>query len=139
MKKISLPFVVSLILLVLFSGCSKNNTLNTSLDNETKLAIGQTAKISSEDLSIRLTDVTNDSRCAQGVTCIWAGEVKCQLSITLGTTTESYTFIVSGAGDKTGQVYQGYKLVANVTPYPKQGVTISPDDYRMILTVGKVP
>ncbi len=139
MKKINLLFVVSLILLVLSSGCSKNNTLNASLDKETKLAIGQTAKISSEDLTIKLTDVTNDSRCPQGVTCFWAGEVRCQLSITLGTTTEGYTFVVPGTGDNTGQIYHGYKLVANVTPYPKQGVTISPDDYRMILTVSKVP
>jgi len=133
MKKIALIITTLSICLLVLSGCTKS-TINTSLDKEVNLAIGQTVKISSENLSIKLTDVTNESRCPLGVQCIRAGDVTCVLEITLNGSTEALNLIVSG---NTEQIYKGYKLIADVTPYPKAEETISKDDYRLKLTVSK--
>ena len=124
--------VISVCILVL-SGCSKS-TINTSLDKEVTLAIGQTVKIPAENFSIKLTDVINESRCPLGVECFRAGDVTCVLEITISGGTETYNLIVSG---NTNQVYKSYKLLADVTPYPKEGEKISKDDYRLILTINK--
>ena len=133
---VMLSIVLTLLMLTL-SACANDRVIKASLDKEFSLAIGQTAKISGENLTIKLTDVTNDSRCPQGVTCVWAGEVTCALDITLNGKIESYQLVVSGAGGVGGKTYQNYYLNGNVEPYPKQGVEITKTDYRMKMTVSK--
>lgn len=139
--KLFKPVVMIGILLTLMilttSACTNNRVIKASLGNEFSVAIGQTAKISDDYLEIKLTDVINDSRCPQGVTCVWAGEVTCVLDITLNGKTESYQLVVSGAGSVGGKTYQNYHLYGNVEPYPKQGVAITKTDYRMKMTVRK--
>ncbi|MDD5190436.1 MAG: hypothetical protein PHE50_05270 [Dehalococcoidales bacterium] len=138
MKKIYLLlFLAAITGLIALTGCT--GKVKASLDKEFTLAIGQTANIAAENLSIKLTDVTNDSRCPEGVTCIWAGEVDCVLQITANGVTESNILVVSGAGGTQPTVYKTYNLVANVSPYPKKDVTITKNDYRMTLTVSKAP
>jgi hypothetical protein len=138
-NKFWVTLLIVLIPAMLITGCTNSNVVKASLNQEFTLAIGQTAKISLENLEIKLTDVANDSRCPQRVTCIWAGQVSCVLESTLNGKTESYTLVVPGAGDTSGQVYGNYKLKANVEPYPKQGISIIETDYRMTLTVSRNP
>ena len=57
-------------------------TLPALLNVPFTLAPGQTARIESEGMDIRFVNVTGDSRCPQGVECIWAGQVTCAMEIT---------------------------------------------------------
>ena len=41
--------------------------------------------------------MTADSRCPTGVTCVWEGEAKCQVSVTLKGVASETVFTVNGA------------------------------------------
>lgn len=94
------------------------------------LRIGESGSF--RGITIRPTAVTEDSRCAAGVQCIWAGRVVVTVestldstatltnSITLGSTTAVDTFTVS---------------LVSVTPGQVAGTQISNADYRLTFDV----
>ena len=135
MKRIYLLLVLVL-LLPLLSACS--NPLPASLDNQFTLAPGQSARISSESMTIKFLGVTADSRCATGVECIRAGDVSCQIEITKDGTKNPITLTdTAGSGTTEGYTFQNYKILFSVSPYPVAGKTIAKADYRLTLKVSK--
>jgi hypothetical protein len=103
------------------------------------LAPGQTARIDSEGMDIRFVDVTGDSRCPEGVECIWAGQVSCAVEITKNNILNQLTLSDSaGSGASTGQDFQNYHIFFSVTPSPAAGKQIAGGDYRLTLTVSQI-
>jgi hypothetical protein len=45
------------------------------------LDAGQTAEVASKDISIRFAELVSDSRCAEGMVCIWEGEAVVALTL----------------------------------------------------------
>lgn len=62
-------------------GCDStdSDSARTQPDTDLLLELGETA--SSDGLTITFEDVTADSRCPQGVECIWAGEARVRLVV----------------------------------------------------------
>jgi len=102
--------------------------------------MGQRALIAGENLGIRFEEVTEDSRCPRGVTCIWAGRVTCMVEITQAGSSYRMALTESGLTDEYSRKrYEGYELAFHVTPYPEAGEKILPDAYWLHLTVSKLP
>ena len=132
--------LVVLLVLSVVSGCSQSGQVTIDPGQEVSIAIGQTVSISSEPVKIKFAEVINDSRCANGVECIWQGEVSCRLEITYRNT--SYTKIITQPGltaDPSSADFNDYVLKFKVQPYPKAGKSIKSGDYRLHLTVDKKP
>ena len=53
---------------------------------EFSLAVGKTAALSGSDYRITFNRVTEDSRCAVDVQCVWAGNARIQLTVSRKTT-----------------------------------------------------
>lgn len=69
--------IVSFFIVVLLIGCaSKKEEVITDLPV-------QTNKLS-EEYSFKIKEIVSDSRCPEGVNCVWAGEVELILSIYKG-------------------------------------------------------
>ena len=114
-------------------------TLPALLNVPFTLAPGQTARIESEGMDIRFVNVTGDSRCPQGVECIWAGQVTCAMEITKNNIKNQVTLTDSaGSGAATGQDFQNYHIFFSVTPSPVAGKLINGNDYRLTLTVNQI-
>ena len=114
-------------------------TLPVFLNVPFTLAPGQTARIESEGMDIRFVNVTGDSRCPQGVECIWAGQVSCAVEITKNNVVNQITLTDSaGSGAATGQDFQNYHIFFSVTPSPVAGKLINGNDYRLTLTVNQI-
>ena len=89
-----------------------------------------------DEVSISFANVSEDSRCAKGVECIWEGQV-----------TAVFRVVVSGEaiGDKSLTVrgglsdsveFNGYTLsISAVDPYPDIDIPIKPADYSATLTL----
>ncbi len=93
------------------------------------LHVGETAQFKNN--SVTLLRVKDESRCAEGVTCIWAGTVKAEiLSVTgMGTSTET---IELGKSLTT----EAEKITfVSATPYPKQGSQITQSQYALTFDV----
>ena len=137
MEKLVLALVGSmLVMLFLAAGCSKEVEVNAYLNQQVRLPVGKTAIITNEDLSIKFEQVTDDSRCPAGATCVWAGEAKCQTMVTLKGVSSPLVLTVSGSSESP-TVFEGYTFTINLEPYPQAGLTIDKTNYVMVLKVTK--
>lgn len=122
--------------IALLSGCS--GALKASLDSGFTLFVGRTARITSESMEIKFISVTEDSRCPTGVECIQAGQVSCDVEITKDGSKSRVLLTQTGLTDGPGEyIYQGYRIVFEVSPYPEAGKEIAKSDYLLWLTVNK--
>lgn len=95
--------------------------------------------ITADGLRIQLTDI-EESRCAEGVTCVWAGEAKVYLRLDA-----QETVVLTARGLCAGEeacrdtaIYKQYRIILEeVTPYPKANVEIKKADYRVKLSVDR--
>ena len=130
--------MLGLMLFALFfvAGCSKEVEVNAYLNQQVRLPVGQTAIITNEDLSVKFEEVITDSRCPTGVQCVWAGEAKCQTTVTLKGVSTPLVVTVSGSS-VSPNVFEGYTFTINLEPYPQAALTIDKTNYVMVLKVTK--
>ena len=91
------------------------------------LEIGQAIEL--EKASIKFLKVTSDSRCPKQVTCIWPGEAKILLGITVMGEYFEKEVVVSGTGADF-ELSEDFKvLVSDLRPYPQTAKGIAPEEY----------
>ena len=134
MKKFVLLFIALLALALPLVGCATET--RARLGQEFSLAIGQTATIEGENLKIKFLDVTADSRCPKGATCVWQGEAKSLVSFIINSQTKEVVLTEPGlSAPPFQQTEEGYQVAFSLTPYPEVGKEIEEKDYRLVLTV----
>jgi hypothetical protein len=82
--------------------------------------------------------VTNDSRCASDVVCIWAGEVKAVLNVSINNQDKGDITLTLGAGNDDQSIANigGYSVkVLAVNPYPVSTHQIEQSEYIVTLIV----
>ena len=136
--KNNLFVVISACLLLLTSSCIASNEVKVHLDEEFSLKSGQTVVISGENLKIEFIEVTEDSRCPKGVTCIWEGRVSCLVEITYRESLHSVVLTEPGLTKfPPEQSFQEYKFGYHIEPYPEASVDIAKEEYRLYLKISK--
>ena len=117
-----------------FTACNEKATSGSShpefmLDQAFDLSLGQTKQLKGSDFTLNFAEVTQDSRCPKGASCIRAGEVIFTLngqSVTKEPKREVKAMI--GA----------YKVtVSAVSPYPESGVQMDRTGYVVNVVVSK--
>ncbi|MFC4816479.1 lipoprotein [Flavobacterium sp. GCM10023249] len=128
MKKY-LQFFTSALLLAGCATAQNDNIINQKLDSK-------------KDKEIVLVKVINDSRCPQGVQCIWAGEItfeaaafengklieQTQLTITPNKEKQVIEWFVKHLPESKTPLKE-----ISISPYPKQDQQIDPKDYYIQL------
>ena len=77
MRKYAFLILATILLTAMVTpACARRARIEASLGQEFALYLDQTATINGENLEIRFADVISDSRCPQGVQCIWAWRSK---------------------------------------------------------------
>ena len=138
MKNYKLVIIALACLLLISAGCSTDKDVKANLGEEFSLNIGQTVRIASEDLEIEFIDVTEDSRCPKGVTCIWEGRVSCLVEITYRGSLDSVVLTEPGLTNfPPEQSFHEYKLVYHIEPYPQAGAEIAEEEYQLQLKISK--
>ena len=103
---------------------------NVILD-QFQLKVNQTAS-EPGSLSIKFLNVTGDSRCPSGVTCIWQGDVTTVVNVMKNNQDMGNFNLINGLGDKnaTAQISGGYFLqLVKVEPYPSNDTRILLSNY----------
>ncbi len=105
------------------------------------IAQGATMQTADNGLFVQFSQVTGDSRCPEGVECIWAGRADCAFVLTKGDMAETVT-ISSGDYSQggSGQAnFQGYNIKLNdIAPAARAGEPIKQEEYRATVTVTKI-
>lgn len=129
---------IALSLMLLADCTSQSEEIRADLGQQFYLAAGQSASIQGEKLTIKFIEVTGDSRCPEGATCIWQGEAKCLVEITYLESLNRITLTQPGLTKEPSKVdFRDYEIEFNVGPYPEVGKQIPAEDYRLQLTVNR--
>jgi hypothetical protein len=89
-----------------------------------------------EGLRITFEGVSEDSRCPTGVQCAWAGDATAAFILEKPPAVSEHRTLHTNARFARQVDYDAFvvKLV-ELEPYPKEGATIAPADYRATLVV----
>ena len=134
MLSIFLPF-----LLILTSAFAQpvSRVKEAVLNQEFELKLGQQVLIENERLKISFIGVTEDSRCPEGVQCVWAGNGKVVLRLSKVRKRATMMKLNTGVDPKQN-AYQGYDVkLVSLNPYPKKDVKIKIREYVVTLVVSK--
>ena len=132
-------FAVLLTAILVISGCGWVGYSQVRLDEEFYLSPGQRVSIAREDLEVKFKEVTEDSRCPKGATCVWAGRVTCALELTHAGVSKPISLTETGLTDEYSRaMYEGFEFAFQVTPYPHVGEKIAKAKYRLHLTINKL-
>ena len=118
----TLPRRGSLLLALALAGCMTVPTVGE--DGSTELRLGQRANLGGP--KVTPLRVLEDSRCPMEARCVWAGRVRLQVRIKLGSGSELREI----ASDKPIQVGDGTLELAGVMPPRSVQRSIAPRDYR---------
>jgi hypothetical protein len=95
------------------------------------LALGERVIARAPDLAVRFVDVSEDSRCPEGVTCVWAGRATVQVEVGDG---EAPTVPLEVGGEP--RVVRGLSLAAEaLDPHPRADGATRSEDYRLRLRI----
>jgi hypothetical protein len=107
------------------------------LGQEFEIKFGRQVVIKTEGLRISFTNVIEDSRCPEGVQCIWAGNGKISLKLNKGRR-RSMNMTLNTGLDPRQNSYGGYEIkLVELSPYPKEGAAIKKRNYVVKLIVSR--
>ena len=129
------PFFLLLFSIVVAGCTGSGGVVYVRTGEAFTLGIGQSARVSGEDLVITFEEVTGDSRCPREVMCVWAGEAKIRIRMIQQGTPATLVLSQPGLTETAQETAGDYTLTFNLEPYPVAGETISPDRYRLTMTV----
>lgn len=99
---------------------------------QTEIKITQKKCISKKGFHLQLKSVFDDSRCPEGVNCVWAGEVSATIKVYKDKKLVEEKHITFNATNRLENIkwfenYYSKKIKSvGVLPYPKDGVAIKP-------------
>ncbi|PIF61229.1 hypothetical protein [Flavobacterium sp. 11] len=111
---------------------------NTKTENVQSLKITQKKCLKKKGFNLVLKELVSDSRCPEGVTCIWAGEASVVVSVYKDSKlVEDHTMVFSMKNEEENKQWfskylpEKQKNIKNfsVFPYPKEGVQVNPKNY----------
>jgi hypothetical protein len=117
---------------------------NDQKDGIVYLSEGENKFLKEYQMNVTFKGVSEDSRCPEGVNCIWAGAALAQVEV-MGTSTRP-TILNLASIDFPGRNYRqsaefnGYIItLQDVAPYPKQqeGTTALAGKYKIGITIKK--
>ena len=89
-----------------------------------------------EGLGITFEGVSDDSRCPTGVQCMWAGDAAATFTLEKPPAAAQHrTLHTNGRYERQTEINGLVVRLEDIKPYPKEGATIAPDDYRATVIV----
>jgi len=121
----------------LFAGLQSRKAEVIRLGQEFEMKIGQEAMVEGEDFAVVFDSVPEDSRCPEGVDCVWSGNAKVKLRSSKQKQTPATIELNTDAGSKSSS-YLNYEIgLVALKPRRKADKAIQPDEYRATLIVTK--
>lgn len=123
-----LIFIVLLLTVISCQNITSSN--DPRLGEEFELGYGKQVSLNNRELSIKFEELLEDSRCPEGVACVWAGNAEVALQIndqeaTLNTYLEP----------KETNISSYHIALISVSPYPIFTMAFQKEDYIVRLVV----
>jgi hypothetical protein len=130
-------FLASLAFFALFACMQSRKAEVIRLGQEFEIKIGQEAMIEGEGLAVVFESVPEDSRCPEGVDCIWSGNAKVKLRSSKQKQTPATIELNTNVEPKSSS-YLNYEVsLVALKPRTNADKAIQPDEYKATLIVVK--
>ncbi len=129
-----MKYVTLIISFTIFISCASKQVVN-----ENEIVITQETSKKALNYLV-LKNVSNDSRCPQGVECIWAGEVTAEIEVYENNILKQEKTVIFNSknreeNNKWFENYYSKKInTIQVLPYPKDGKSIKNKEYFIKIT-----
>ena len=117
-------------------GTSPSSPRSVPVAHEFTLAPGQTARIEGADLAVTFESVSADSRCPQGVTCVWEGDAVVLVSVRVDGQPAARRELHTARGSEAEAGSYRVRLVG-LAPLPRAGASPAPGEYRATFLVNR--
>lgn len=121
-------------------GCAVGPTRAGGVVNEQaktyELKVGEEKAVAGADFTVLLAAVPEDSRCPEGVQCIWAGSVAAEL-VFCGPKSEKTARLNTNQPPRVLKHRGRYIRILRVSPKKVEGREIKPSDYVVTLEVSR--
>jgi hypothetical protein len=101
-----------------------------------ELKLNQDVTITSDNITVKFSNVTGDSRCPSDVTCIWQGEINIQVDVKKENT--AFESVILGGNDEIPIFGKYFIRLLKVEPYPQSTHNIQSDEYVATLLITKI-
>jgi hypothetical protein len=128
-----LIIVIGILCIVVFANAKPAGYQNTDIPQPVTLDAKHDQEIKTLDVSIIPRSVIEDSRCAQDVTCIWAGTVRVSATLTSGMGSTLQTFELNKPITTEAEKI----TLIDVKPYPVSTQKIKNADYIFTFKIEK--
>ena len=106
-------------------------------NEQLKLKINEQKTVENRKLTIKFVSVLEDSRCPEGVNCVWSGNAKIKIKLKNADAAWK-TFELNTNIEKKEISFEGYVIkIAELTPTPQINPKIDENSYVVAFTVGK--
>ena len=143
MRRVGLAAAVvlcsSLVLASIFGTASRpGKRAGVKLGEEFKLGVGKSAAVKGGGLGIEFVSVVEDSRCPQGVDCIWEGNAKVRLRLKKAGGASAEIELNTNVEPQRAAAL-GYDVrLTSLAPYPKGSEAVDKKSYVAALEVRRV-
>lgn len=112
--------------------------IGVAAQHSTKVSLRAGDQRTVKHLKIHFLDVTDDSRCPEGTTCVWAGNAKVKLTLSVGRK-KAEEFDLNSNTQPTAIEYGGYRIAyVSLTRRPTQPGRMTMVRPELVLTVTKL-
>lgn len=134
MRVTTLPI---LLLLVLSVAQHPSRATNVALGQEFNIKNGEQVIVNGENLRIRFSSVSSDSRCPTGAQCVWAGNAAIAVEIAKKKKKQVAATLNTSSEPKEVD-YKRYKIrLVALSPHPKVNERIDQKEYEATLLITK--
>lgn len=101
------------------------------------MKIGESKKADAGKLKIAFLEIVEDSRCPVGANCVWAGNAKIKLSVSIDKKAATIVELNSNLDPQAAKIF-GYKLkFESLTPRPSENPKTESDPAAAVVTISK--
>lgn len=106
--------------------------IEPKLNEEIQIKFGESVTLEKGRLTIKFKSLAEDSRCPQGVVCVWEGNAEVILEVL------KKEIALNTALDPNEKVVGDYNIqLQDVIPYPKAGEKLKSKDYSIKILVSR--
>lgn len=125
--------IYSLIISISLMSCQDStSSVKPNLGEKFEIKYGESVTIQREQISIRFNKLVEDSRCPDGVTCVWAGNAEIVIKLD-----DREARLNTHLRPKKANLSAYSLKLVSLNPYPEHNVDIEKEDYTAELVVTK--
>lgn len=114
-------------------------TAQAQREQTVRVRVNQQKSVPRTNLNIRFVSLIEDSRCAEGTRCVWAGNARIQVRVNGGRGSKAETFEINTNNGARGAAFDGYAInLVSLEPHPRANARLNRNAYTATFSIRRL-